>query len=223
VVDLGALVTADLAQRMWGRALLNQMAWTGENRVELLEWAVPVEGGTISGSNAYYTLFNHGGPHVDAPVHMGESGGIDVYPIDAFSGPAKVVDVREFPVGRSVPVSVFQGRVQPGDVVLLVTGYSPPGDDRTLPEVRTITHEADESLATLPVRAIGTDAWSIEALGDMTVPLLHHPFLSRRIPIYEQLLNLERLLGKDRMFFVGVPLNIKDGDGMMVRPVVLVY
>jgi kynurenine formamidase len=25
------------------------------------------------------------------------------------------------------------------------------------------------------------------------------------------------------MYFVGVPLNIKDGDGMMVRPVVLVY
>jgi len=25
------------------------------------------------------------------------------------------------------------------------------------------------------------------------------------------------------MFFVGVPLNIKDGDGMIVRPVVFVY
>jgi kynurenine formamidase len=25
------------------------------------------------------------------------------------------------------------------------------------------------------------------------------------------------------MYFVGVPLNIKDGDGMIVRPVVFVY
>jgi kynurenine formamidase len=30
-------------------------------------------------------------------------------------------------------------------------------------------------------------------------------------------------LGKENMLFVGAPLNIKDGDGMMVRPVVLIY
>lgn len=28
---------------------------------------------------------------------------------------------------------------------------------------------------------------------------------------------------KQRLFFVGAPLNMKDGDGMMVRPVVFVY
>lgn len=223
VVDLGALVTEDLPQRMWGKALLQQMNWTKQNSVELLEWTLPVDGGTISGSNAYYTLFNHGGPHVDAPVHVGESGGIDAYPLEAFSGAAKVVDVREYTVGRSVPLSVFQGTVQPGDVVLLLTGYSPPADDTALPEVRTITHEAAEFLAALPIRAIGTDAFSIETSADMALPLVHQAFLSRRIPIYEQLLNVERLLGKERMFFVGVPLNIKDGDGMMVRPVVYVY
>jgi kynurenine formamidase len=27
--------------------------------------------GTLSGSNSCYTLFNHGGPHVDAPNHVG--------------------------------------------------------------------------------------------------------------------------------------------------------
>jgi len=32
-----------------------------------------------------------------------------------------------------------------------------------------------------------------------------------------------RLLGRETMFFVGVPLNIKNGDGMIVRPVVFVY
>jgi hypothetical protein len=29
--------------------------------------------------------------------------------------------------------------------------------------------------------------------------------------------------GKENMLFVGAPLNIKNGDGMIVRPVVLVY
>ena len=55
------------------------------------------------------------------------------------------------------------------------------------------------------------------------MPWIHDAFLSRGIPVYEQLLNLDRLLGKDRLFFVGVPLNMKDGDGMMVRPAVFVY
>ncbi len=52
---------------------------------------------------------------------------------------------------------------------------------------------------------------------------IHHSFLSRGSPVYEELFNVEQTLGKDRMYFVGVPLNIPDGDGMMVRPVVFVY
>jgi kynurenine formamidase len=55
------------------------------------------------------------------------------------------------------------------------------------------------------------------------MPLIHHTFLSRMIPVYEQLFQVDKLLGKGKMFFSGVPLNIKGGDGMMVRPVVFVY
>ena len=51
----------------------------------------------------------------------------------------------------------------------------------------------------------------------------HYAFLSRGIPVYETLVNFDSLLDKGNMYFVGVPLNIKDGDGMMVRPVVLAY
>ena len=43
------------------------------------------------------------------------------------------------------------------------------------------------------------------------------------IPVYEQLVNLDKLLREKTMQFVGAPLNIKDGDGMIVRPIVLVY
>ena len=73
------------------------------------------------------------------------------------------------------------------------------------------------------MRAYGTDAFSVEALDDLRMPSLHHSFLSRGIPVYEQLFNVEGLLDKGEMFFVGVPLNISGGDGMIVRPVVFVY
>ena len=52
---------------------------------------------------------------------------------------------------------------------------------------------------------------------------IHHSFLSRSIPIYEELCDVEKLLTKQNMYFIGVPLNIKDGDGMLVRPVVFVF
>jgi len=223
VIDLGTLITEDLPQRIWGKAFLKQMNFENQNSFSVRPWTFPVEGGSVSGSNAYYTLFNHGGPHIDGPNHVGAGGGIDSYRIDQFSGPVKVFDVSTYGFGRSVPTEEFEGRVEAGDIILTYTRYQPPQTADGSPQVKTLTHKAAEFLATLPVRAYGTDAWGVEALNDTRLPWIHHSFLSRGIPIYEQLFNLNKLLGKRRMFFVGVPLNIKDGDGMMVRPVVFVY
>jgi len=177
----------------------------------------------VSGSNAYYTLFNHGGPHVDAPNHMGVGDGLDSYPIEAFAGPVKVFDASRYPLDRSVPATVFQGHVDAGDIVLILTRYTSPQTDDALPELRTLTHEAAEFLATLPVRAYGTDAFSVDSLTDTKMPSIHQSFLSRTIQVYEQLFNVDKLLGKGKMFFSGAPLKIKGGDGMIVRPVVFVY
>jgi len=236
VIDLGALVTEDLPERVWGKAFLAALGFTRPNTFDVINWEFEAEGGRVSGSNAYYTLFNHGGPHVDAPNHMSLGGGLDTYPVEAFAGPLKVFDVRQFPKGRSVPPEVFSGSVRAGDVVLIATGYSPPETDDAFPETIALTPEAAEYLATIPVRAFGTDAFAVASLQDTTsveaesevaraFPI-HHAFLSRGIPVYEQLFNVDRLLEKAptaSMYFVGVPLNIRDGDGMIVRPVVLVY
>jgi len=223
VVDLGASVTEDLPQRVWGKAFLKQMGFTRQNSFDVIHWTFPAEGGSVSGSNAYYTLFNHGGPHVDAPSHVGVGRGLDSYPIAVFSGPVKVFDASGYPLGRSVPATAFRGHVETGDIVLIFTRYAPPQTDDAVPAVITLTHEAAEYLATLPVRAYGTDAFSVESLNDTKMPWIHHTFLSRTIPVYEQLFNVDKLLGKGRMFFSGVPLNVKSGDGMIVRPVVFVY
>jgi hypothetical protein len=84
----------------------------------------------------------------------------------------------------------IQGRVEPGDIVLVFTDYMPPQTDDAIPEVRTLTHEAVEFLATLPVRAYGTDAFGVETNRDLKMPWIHHSLLSHGIPVYEQLLNL---------------------------------
>jgi len=222
VVDLGALVTEDLPEKVWGSAFLEQMGFTSQNSFEVLPWTFPMDGEEVSGSNAYYTLFNHGGPHVDAPNHVGVGGGIDSYSVDSFSGPLKVVDARGYSEGRTVPRTAFEGVVEAGDIVIIFTGYAPPLLDDELPAVITLTNEAAEYLAGLPVRAFGTDSFSVESLGDLTMPSIHHVLLARQIPVYEQLFNVGQLVQYDRMYFTGAPLNILGGDGMIVRPMVFV-
>ena len=149
VIDLGALVTEDLPERMWGKANLNQRGYTAPgytapNSFNVIPWTVELEGGNVSGSNAYYTLFNHGGPHVDAPNHYGFSGGVDSFPVEAFSGPVRVFDARGYSNGPSVPLGLFRGRVDADDIVLIATGYSPPSPEQVTPEFPTLTDEAAE-------------------------------------------------------------------------------
>ena len=123
--------------------------------------------------------------------------------------------------------------VAPGDIVIIYTGYRLPPDDSETPAAVALTWEAASHLAELPVGAFGTDALNVESMTDRRpvdadseiarkVPG-HYAFLSRGIPVYEQLVNVERLVGRERMYFVGVPLNVADGDGMVVRPVALIY
>jgi kynurenine formamidase len=229
IIDLGALVTEDLPDRMGWERYRGDRGWTRQNVFDVRRW----QAGPVNASNSYFTLFNHGGPHVDAPAHMGIDEGIDSYPIEAFTGPLRVFDVSHLSSGRTVTREFFEDqRIAPNDIVMIYTNYAPPASGE-YPEVTTLTREAAEYLAEIPIRAFATDSFTVGlSPGDRpaippselidNIPV-HHSFLSRGIPIYEQLLNVGQLLDKQRMLFVGVPLNIKDGDGMNVRPVVFVY
>jgi kynurenine formamidase len=230
IIDLGALVTENTPEEFWGKGLLKEMEFTESNRFDVLARTF----GPLSVSNSYFRLFNHGGPHVDAPIHVGLGGGLDSYPVESFAGPLKVFDFSHLPIGRSITKEMLlELPIDEGDIVLTYTGYAVPESDDTWPEAIALDYEAAKYLAALPVRAIGTDAFNVESMTDLRpvdsddeiakiVPA-HHAFLSKGIPVFEQLVNVDKLLGKKRMYFVGAPLNIENGDGMMVRPLVFIY
>jgi len=233
IIDLGALVTEDLPERVWGKMLMSANGFDRSNNFDVINFEFELNGEQVNVSNSYFTIFNHGGPHVDAPNHIGVGQGIDNVPIESFTGPLKVFDVSGFPKGRSIPPEIFKGSIDRGDIVIIYTNFTPFLSSKEFPETITLTREAAEYLATFPISAFGTDAFHVECLPDTssvdvksataTVAPIHHSFLSRNIPVYEQLFHVEQLVDKDNMYFVGVPLNIKDGDGMIVRPVVLTY
>jgi len=230
IIDLGALVTERTPEEFWGKAFLKEMGFTEANTFEVLKR----DFGPVSVSNSYYRLFNHGGPHVDAPNHIGLGQGLDSYPIGSFAGPLKVFDFSHLPIGRSITREMLVDLpIDAGDIVVTYTGFSLSESDDAWPQAIALDYEAAIYLAALPVRAIGTDALNVESMTDQSpVPSDdevariipgHYAFLSKGIPVFEQLVNVEKLLGRKAMYFVGAPLNIKDGDGMMVRPLVLVY
>lgn len=230
IIDLGVEITADTPKQFWGKKFLSDMGFEGLNSFNVVHW----EYGPVSGSNAYYTLFNHGGPHVDAPNHVGVGPGLDAYAVESFVGPVKTFDVSHLESGRTVAVDIVRGLpLSPGDIVIMYTGYVVPTNDTDAPETIALSYEAAEYLANIPIRAFGTDAFSVASITDrspveandpvaQTVPA-HYALLSRGIPVYEQLVSVDKLRGQQNMLFVGVPLNIKNGDGMIVRPVVLIY
>ena len=230
IIDLGTLVTEQTPEEFWGEGFMQEMNFTESNDFDVLNRTF----GPLSVSNSYYRLFNHGGPHVDAPNHVGLGEGLDSYAVESFAGPLKVFDFSHLPIGRSITQEMLIDLpIEAGDIVLIYTGYHPPTGEGAWPEAVALNYEAANYLASLPVRAIGTDAWNVESMTDQSpVPTDdpvtqiipgHHAFLSKGIPVYEQLVNVDKLLDKENMYFVGAPLNIKDGDGMMVRPLVLVY
>jgi len=77
VIDLGALITEDLPERLWGRRFASEMGFDTNNVFDVIHWEYA--DGAVRGSNSFYTLFNHGGPHVDAPNHVGLGRGVGSY------------------------------------------------------------------------------------------------------------------------------------------------
>ena len=232
IVDLGALVTEDLPDRVWG-GLMEQYGFTESNSFEVINHKLEFDDGVLSANNSYLTIFNHGGPHVDAPRHVDEEKGIDDYSVDDFIGPLKVIDVSNLPFGRTVSLQeIMKHDIQQGDIVIIYTRYVLPEEDE-IPNQIALTQEAAAYLANLPVKAFGTDSFNVESNDNPTevisenalqrIAPIHYEFLTKGIPLYEQLFNVDQLLNKKNMLFIGQPLNIKDGDGMIVRPVVFVY
>jgi kynurenine formamidase len=230
IIDLGAAVTEDLPVQVWGR-LLADFGFDRPNRFEDIASFEPTYV-----VDSYYTLFNHGGPHVDAPNHAGspQNKGIDAFPPSAFVGNARVLDASDLAQGSAVPLErVMSAGFKPGEIAILHTGYVPPAPDG-YPVYSVLEPAAARYLADIPVRAFATDALSVDSIPDYQhraaagvtdyrdlLPM-HHTFLSSDILVFEQLQNTRKLIAYNNLFFVGVPLNIVGGNGMIVRPIVFV-
>ena len=173
--------------------------YPGDPAVKIRPWAFIERDGYYMNA---LKLGEHSGTHVDAPAHFIPGGKtVDEMPLERFIGDAFVLDVRSGVGGvklDEIPDSGYYDKI-----VLFLTGG------------RELSPEVALFLVAQGVKAVGTDAMSI---GGETV---HTILLTAEVPVFENLANLEKLVGKT-FTFIAFPLKIEGGSGSPVRAVAVV-
>ncbi|MBA2458137.1 MAG: cyclase family protein [Gemmatimonadales bacterium] len=191
-----------------------------------------------------FSAAEHGGTHLDAPVHFAEGRHTsDQVPLDRLIGPAAVVDVAErvgadpdyqLDVAELEQWEATHGSVRQGIILLIRTGWSDrwPDKARYLGTTRTgpdavadlhfpgIDSAAGEWLVDRKVKAVGIDTPSIDR-GQSTTFMAHRILLGENIPAFENVTQLDRL-PPTGSFVVALPMKIRGGSGGPLRIVALV-
>jgi len=202
------------------------------------------EGGYYYEANTFRTA-EHGGTHLDAPIHFSEGGQhADEIPLERLIGPAVVIDVSEQAAAdRDYQVLVkdfkvweaLHGQLPVGVIVLLRTGFGKFWPDR-VSYMGTDDRGAD-AVASLHFPGLHPDAagWlveqrSIHAIG-LDTPSIdygqsadfqsHRILFAKNIPAFENVAQLERLPATG-FHVIALPMKIKGGSGGPLRIVAVV-
>ena len=201
------------------------------------------DGGYYYAAGRFATA-EHGGTHVDAPIHFAEGKAtVDAIPLERLVGPGIVIDiVRACASDPDYQVRIQDfldweeehGEIPEGAIVLLRTGWSARWGDRA----RYLGSEAVGPDAALGLHFPGLDPdaarWLVEkrriaAVGLDTPSIDHGPskdFMSHRIllegetPAFENLTNLAELPARG-FSVVALPMKIAGGSGAPLRAIAI--
>ena len=187
-----------------------------------------------------YSAAEHGGTHIDAPVHFARGhSSVDEIPLDQLLGPGVVVDVtRQCSGNRDYLITAGDfrdwekrnGRIPAGTIVLLRTGFGKfypdrkrylGTDERGAAAVANLHFpglhpEAARWLTeNRQIKAIGLDTASIDN-GQSKLFESHRALFARNIPALENVANLDKLPAKG-FSVIALPMKIKGGSGGPLR------
>ena len=215
---------------------------TATTRFELSQLAHGMtDGGYFYAANAFCTP-EHGGTHIDAPIHFAEQGWtLGEVPVDRLIGPGVVIDgsaaAARDPDYRLTAADVLaweqtHGEVPAGAIVLLRTGWSSHWPDA----LDYLGDDTPGDASNLHFPAFGAEAARllieqrrVAALGVDTASIDHCPsvdFSVHRIAAAANVVGLENLTNLDQVppvgaWVVALPMNIAEGSGGPVRVVAL--
>ncbi len=239
-IDLGAYRLVDLSHAYGEETVY----WpTAPSRFELTELAYGrTEAGYFYSAYALSTP-EHGGTHLDAPIHFFE-GGLDAasIPLERLVAPAVVLDISAQADAdsdyRLTPADVEaheaeHGPIPAGSIALLRTGWSArwpdaraylgddtPGDASNLRFPSYGEEAARLLLEGRGVVALGADVASID-YGPSTDYPVHQIAGAMGAPGFENLANLDRLPARGALV-IALPMKIAGGSGGPLRAIALV-
>jgi kynurenine formamidase len=191
-----------------------------------------------------YSAAEHGGTHLDSPVHFSKGGfTVDQLPLQQLIGAAVLVDVTAQSAANPdylVSVADFQnwekqnGKIPAGTILLLRTGFGKYYPDRK--KYLGTDERGDQAVAKLhfpgldpaaarwltqnrSIKAIGLDTASIDR-GQSTLFESHRILFEKNIPAFENVANLDQLPVKG-FSVIALPMKIKGGSGGPLRIVAL--
>ena len=168
-------------------------------------------------------LGSQSGTHVDAPFHIDDTlPTLDDLPLERFVGAAVVVDARGLPPRSPIGPSLFEGRLSPGVIVLVATGWSAHWGTEAHLAHPFLTPEAAELLVASGVRTVGVDALSVDPTPAEDFPA-HRILCGAHALIAENLTGLAALLDAQRagepIEASLLPIRLPHADGAPVRAV----
>jgi len=187
-----------------------------------------------------YSAAEHGGTHLDAPVHFAKGHNtVDQIPLEQLMGNGIVIDVSDKAASNRdylVSVADFEnwerrnGRIAPGTIVFLRTGFGKYYPDRKLylgTDERGAAAVAKLHFPGLDpaaarwltqnrsIKAIGLDTASID-YGQSTLFESHRILFEKNVPALENVANLDQLPVKG-FSVIALPMKIKGGSGGPLR------
>ena len=199
----------------------------------------------VTDKGYYYSAYKysgaeHGGTHVDAPVHFAKGQNtVDNIPLQQLMGPGVVLDVsRKCESNRDYLITERDfrdwerrnGKISSGTIVLLRTGFGKFYPDRK--QYLGTDQRGAAAVANLHfpglhpeaarwltqnrnIKAIGLDTASID-YGQSTLFESHRILFAKNIPAFENVANLDKLPVKG-FSVIALPMKIKGGSGGPLR------
>ncbi len=239
-IDLSEARLVDLSHSFNSKTIY----WPTAQRFKLTKVADgETEGGWHYSANNFEGA-EHGGTHLDAPIHFSADGATaDKIPLRKVVGPAVTVDVRakanadaDYLVGVA-DLQAFEaehGQIARNTIVLLRTGWS-----SRWPDARRYLGTAERGQAAVPklhfpglseeaarwlvgqrrIRAVGIDTASIDR-GQSTAFESHRVLAAAQVPVFENVTNLQRVPAEGFQV-VALPMKIEGGSGGPLRTIAI--
>jgi kynurenine formamidase len=218
----------------------NTLYWPTAQRFTLeTEFHAHTDKGYFYAANRY-SASEHGGTHIDAPIHFAERGKtLDQLPIDQLTGTAVVVDVSakanqdadyQITVADLKAWEERHGKIPKDAILLFYTGFAgrwPDAkkylgtDERGASAVAKLhfpglhPDAASWLVAERTIKAVGLDTASID-YGQSKLFESHRILFEKNVPAFENVAALDQL-PVTGAYIVALPMKIKDGSGGPLR------